>query len=74
VILRDAMTSFERAFQLAESGQMKTVEAIRNALVREGHRDADALLSGRYLIAQLTRSIEKALRRDHCDAPANPST
>jgi hypothetical protein len=53
-------TVFERAFQLAESGQLRDIENIRDALVREGFREADELLSSVYVCRQLQRSIENA--------------
>jgi hypothetical protein len=53
--------AFQRALQLAQSGQFKSIEAIGAALRREGFRDAEAVLSGDYVRAQLTRSINKAL-------------
>jgi hypothetical protein len=56
-------TMFERAFELAEGGQLENIETIRDALLREGFRDADEFLSSVYVCNQLQRQIEKANRR-----------
>ena len=53
-------TALHRAFQLARSGQLTSINAIQEALQREGFRDADTALDGAYIRAQLTRVLESA--------------
>ena len=58
------LTVLQRAFELAESGQLKSIEAIGGALKREGYRHAEVAMTGAYVRAQLTRVIEKATKRE----------
>ena len=54
------VTSLQRAFELARLGQLASLDAIRDALRREGFRDSDEALSGEYIRAQLSRVIQLA--------------
>jgi len=58
--VRAASNTLQRAFELAQSGQFVTVEAIVDALHREGFRDGDAQTSGLYVRSQLHRELSKA--------------
>jgi hypothetical protein len=53
------VSALERAFQLAKSGRMRTVDEIRNELKREGY-DHKAVEGGRSLTSQLRDLIKAA--------------
>ncbi len=57
------MTALERAFQLARSGRMATVDDIRKRLKQEGYDERVVLDGGRLLTAQLRR-LSRAARAD----------
>jgi hypothetical protein len=54
------VTALERAFQLARSGRMATVEDIRKRLKQEGYDERVVLDGGRSLTAQLRGLIKTA--------------
>jgi hypothetical protein len=54
------MTAIERAFEIARSGQVTTVEAIRAQLKREGYERG--WIVGRSLVSQLSDIINSARR------------
>ncbi len=64
---------FERAFQLARSGECRSVEEVRKRLVAEKYEMVDAHLSGPLIRRQLRQECRTArgepLRRKHL-APA----
>jgi len=53
-------STVERAYQLASSGNVRTIAEIRQRLHREGYLDANAQLSGRTLIQDLRRLLDTA--------------
>jgi len=53
-------STVERAYQLASSGNVRTITEIRQRLYREGYLDANAQLSGRTLIQDLRRLLDTA--------------
>ncbi len=61
------LSAVERAFELARSGQVKTVDEIRKRLAREG-RDQDQIF-GRELSRQLNDAIRQA-KQQKGDPPA----
>ena len=54
------LTAVERAFDLAGSGQCRTVQDIRRQLSGEGYLDVRHHLSGRSIMAELGRVIKAA--------------
>jgi hypothetical protein len=56
------VTTVERAYQLARSGQYPTVETIKKRLQDEGFGDANGQLTGRTLTTDLRRLINAAHR------------
>ena len=54
------MTALERAFQLARSGHMATVDDIRKRLKQEGYDERVVLDGGRSLTTQLRGLIRAA--------------
>jgi hypothetical protein len=60
----DRPTTLERAFQLARSGKVKTVEEIRSALKREGFGRLDG--AG----PSLTRQLRKILLSNDRETPS----
>jgi hypothetical protein len=54
------VTALERAFQLARSGRMSSVDDIRKQLKREGYDDRVVLDGGRLLTTQLKGLIRAA--------------
>jgi hypothetical protein len=55
-----AVSTVERAYQLAQSGRFQTMSEIKNQLRAEGYYDAAAQLEGRTLTKDLRRIIEAA--------------
>ena len=58
--MESKVTAIERAFQLARSGQMATVDDIRKRLKQEGYDERVMLDGGRSLTAQLRGLIKTA--------------
>jgi hypothetical protein len=54
--MKQNITAIERAFEIARSGQVTTVEAIRKQLKREGYEQG--WLVGRGLVSQLRGIID----------------
>lgn len=50
----------ERAFEIARSGDVANIAALRNVLIQEGYTNAAQILGGRSLKLQLTRMITEA--------------
>ena len=50
----------ERAFQIAKSGKVGTIEGLRTQLADEGYSNVNMALTGRSLAQQLSRMITEA--------------
>jgi hypothetical protein len=50
----------ERAFQIAKSGDVASVTALRLALAKEGYANSAQAMAGRSIRAQLARMITEA--------------
>jgi hypothetical protein len=50
----------ERAFQIAKSGEVVSIEALQAQLLKEGYANVALALTGRALRQQLTRMIAEA--------------
>ena len=50
----------ERAFEIARSGDVANIAALRNVLIEEGYANAAQILGARSLKLQLTRMITEA--------------
>jgi len=50
----------ERAFEIARSGEVADIAALRAVLINEGYANAAQILGGRSLKLQLTRMITEA--------------
>jgi hypothetical protein len=59
--MKPKLTAIERAFELAGSGKVTTVEAIRLQSKREGYEQGG--LVGKALVSQLRRIIARALKQ-----------
>jgi hypothetical protein len=59
------VTALERAFQLARSGHMATVEDIRKRLKQEGYDERTVADGGRSLTTQLRGLMRAAGVNDH---------
>jgi len=56
----DGLSTIERAYELAKSGEVRTVSQIRERLRTEGYSDAPAHLTSLTLTAELRRLIAAA--------------
>ena len=52
--------TIERAFQLAQSGGVRTVDDLRRELKREGYESVEAHLAGASIRKQLTQILAEA--------------
>lgn len=49
------LTTIERAYELAKSGEVRTITEIRDRLREEGYSDAKVQIYGRVLLTDLRR-------------------
>lgn len=54
------LSTVERAYQLARSGDCRGIDEIRTKLIREGHESVQAHLSGPTLRRELTQLCKRA--------------
>lgn len=62
--MTDRPTLIERAFALAESGEVENLQAIRNRLKGEGYAMDTGQLAGASIRTQLTRLIGSSRKTD----------
>jgi hypothetical protein len=60
LVLENRPSVVERAFQIAKSGKVANIAALRKQLTDEGYANAVQALAGRSLANQLTRMITDA--------------
>lgn len=60
LVLENRPSVVERAFQIAKSGKVANIAALRKQLTDEGYTNAVQALAGRSLANQLTRMITDA--------------
>ena len=60
MLLENRPSVVERAFQIAKSGKVANIAALRAQLSEEGYGNASQALAGRSLANQLTRMITDA--------------
>jgi hypothetical protein len=66
------VSSLERAFQLARSGEVATIDDIKDKLRREGYDRAAVVNGGRVLTLQLRKLISEAGERKATRQPPLP--